>query len=204
MKKLLFMLIVAFLPVCGGFVVHGAINSNGGGYDFRVLQQLEEETISAAIKEKRIRNSDETRRKKSADDYLLDELTWQQANLSAMAVSIYQPTVAAGGVHSLALDDKGRVWAWGKASIGELGIGPVGSSMVRIPTQVTAVPGSPLNGKKIKNISAGGTHSLAVDRDGNTWVWGNNIAGQLGLGLDFLQIPQFLPVQLTGLNLTTP
>jgi len=32
-------------------------------------------------------------------------------------------------------------------------------------------------------IEAGGEHSIAIDKAGKVWVWGNNINGQLGLGL---------------------
>ncbi|KAA8818333.1 hypothetical protein CSQ85_09230 [Bifidobacterium rousetti] len=36
------------------------------------------------------------------------------------------------------------------------------------------------NGATIETLSAGGSHSLAIGSDGNTYAWGNNSSGQLG------------------------
>ena len=40
----------------------------------------------------------------------------------------------------------------------------------------------PFNKREIKKISAGDSHSLAIDKSGNLWVWGDNSFGQLGKG----------------------
>ncbi|MCM8816517.1 MAG: hypothetical protein NC913_03270 [Candidatus Omnitrophica bacterium] len=34
----------------------------------------------------------------------------------------------------------------------------------------------------IRQVAAGGRHSLALDKDGNVWAWGDNTSGQLGNG----------------------
>ncbi len=80
------------------------------------------------------------------------------------------------GRHTLALDNNGDVWAWGYNSNGQLGDGTTidkTSTAKIIFTGLTA---------PIKHISAGDTHSLAVDSNGDIWTWGNNSNGQLGDG----------------------
>ena len=82
-------------------------------------------------------------------------------------------SVAAGAVHSLALDSNGVVWAWGNNSFGQLGLGnyipPVGSPVV-FASPITAFP----PGTVITAIAAGAYHSLALDNAGNVWAWGQN------------------------------
>jgi alpha-tubulin suppressor-like RCC1 family protein len=81
--------------------------------------------------------------------------------------------IAAGGVHSLAIDAFGNVWAWGAAGT----TGLFSSSFV--PTRVAFPAGTP----RMVMIAGGGGHSLAVDANGNAWAWGfANTRGQLGNG----------------------
>lgn len=42
--------------------------------------------------------------------------------------------------------------------------------------------GTPMEGKKIVQISAGGAHSMALDSEGNIYAWGRGGEGQLGNG----------------------
>ncbi len=96
------------------------------------------------------------------------KLTPNQALTGAISVS-------AGSQFALALDSNGSVFAWGDNSEGQLGVPNVTQSLT-----VT----EPLAGSQgpFVAISAGGSHSLALDQNGNVWVWGNNLEGQLGLG----------------------
>ncbi|XXF78412.1 RCC1 repeat-containing protein [Myxococcaceae bacterium GXIMD 01537] len=93
-------------------------------------------------------------------------------------------TVAAGGLHSLALRRDGSVWAWGTNLQGELGDGTTTSRDVPAPVL------------GLSNIQAVATdaslagHSLALGGDGSVWAWGGNASGQVGNG--------------TMVNLTTP
>jgi alpha-tubulin suppressor-like RCC1 family protein len=82
--------------------------------------------------------------------------------------------VAAGGEHSLALDSRGVVWAWGSSDNGQLGLG-------RTPSTVFALTVTFPETVVIKAIAAGRAHSLALDSAGFVWAWGNNHFGQLGL-----------------------
>ena len=84
--------------------------------------------------------------------------------------------VSAGDHHSLAIDDNGNTWAWGSNNSGQLGNGNLNTNTVPQKVQY------PTNAGMVKTmqVSAGGWHSLAVDKDGNTWAWGSNEYGQLG------------------------
>jgi hypothetical protein len=98
-------------------------------------------------------------------------------------------SVAAGrfGMHTLALQDDGTVWAWGHNTWGQLGIGSYTHSAV--PVKVSNLSG-------VVSISAGGFHSLALLADGTLRVWGCNASGQLGNGSNnaFVTLPQSSPL----------
>ncbi len=74
--------------------------------------------------------------------------------------------VAAGGQHSLALDGKGRLWAWGADDRGQLGDGGSGGR-TSLPIQV---PGM----SNIVSAAAGSDASAALDNDGKVWQWGDS------------------------------
>jgi alpha-tubulin suppressor-like RCC1 family protein len=82
--------------------------------------------------------------------------------------------VAAGQYHSLALDQAGKVWAWGSNSSGQLGDGTTTGTST--PEKLGTFP----TGTVIIAIAAGYAHSLAVDNTGQVWAWGDNLHGQLG------------------------
>ncbi|WP_187365372.1 RCC1 domain-containing protein [Cellulosimicrobium cellulans] len=87
-------------------------------------------------------------------------------------------TQVAAGWHSLALDDRGRVYAWGDGGAsagggGSLGNGSTSSSSVPVAVDTTGV----LAGKTITQVAAGGLHSLALDEDGAVYAWGGFRAG---------------------------
>ena len=98
------------------------------------------------------------------------------------AIQISQ--VSAGLYHSLAVDSKGYVWAWGSNNNGQLGNGTISGRYGEnpVPTRVRdpASPSDTSKGLKAIQVSAGGFHSLAVDKNGKTWAWGQNNRGQLG------------------------
>ncbi len=88
--------------------------------------------------------------------------------------------VSAGLYHSLALDESGNAWAWGNNWTGQLGDGSTADRLT--PVAVSMPPASTPPGISFVAISAGADHSLALDTNGNAWAWGDNSAGQLGLG----------------------
>jgi alpha-tubulin suppressor-like RCC1 family protein len=87
--------------------------------------------------------------------------------------------IAASCNHNLALKQDGTVWSWGWNFTGQLGHDYRGEKSdfndFDPPKQI-----KDLNG--VIAISAGGSHSLALKRDGTVWSWGNNGFGQLGNG----------------------
>ncbi len=81
-------------------------------------------------------------------------------------------SVAAGGVHSLALLANGTVLAWGANNDLQLGEEGVGRN---IPGTVPGLSG-------VTAIAAGANHSLALLGNGTVQAWGENEYGQLGDG----------------------
>lgn len=91
--------------------------------------------------------------------------------------------------HVLAVRQDGSVWAWGPNNYGQLGDGATTDRS--IPTRVTGLS------NEVIAVSAGAFHSLALDRSGNVWAWGNNSAGELG---DGTTADRHTPVRVVGLN----
>lgn len=100
---------------------------------------------------------------------------------SLNAVVITQ--LACGDSHSMALTKEGFVYAWGEATLGQLGLDNVnalpknteGKPYQPYPTKVLA-----LANKKITAISCGETHTLALTENGHLYSFGANGCGQLG------------------------
>ncbi|XP_076788262.1 putative E3 ubiquitin-protein ligase HERC6 isoform X2 [Arvicanthis niloticus] len=94
--------------------------------------------------------------------------------------------VSCGKEHSVAVCHKGKVFAWGAGSEGQLGTGEF-KEISFMPTKINA-----LNDIKIIQVSCGHYHSLALSEDGHVFSWGSNSQGQLGLGKNFCSqaIPQ--------------
>ena len=75
--------------------------------------------------------------------------------------------VSAGGGHTIALDDQGRLWAWGNNLEGALGDGTRTNQTTPVLVDI-----APLNGSKVVHAAAGTSHSVAVDDEGRLWAWG--------------------------------
>ncbi|MFN8677291.1 MAG: CAP domain-containing protein [Thermomicrobiales bacterium] len=94
-----------------------------------------------------------------------------------------------GGFHSLALEQNGRVWAWGGNGYGQLGTGT---------TTDSPVPVRPLNVFDVSAIAVGFGHNLVLKNDGAVWAWGyNTYGGPVGDGTTF---DRKTPVQVQGLQ----
>ena len=87
--------------------------------------------------------------------------------------------VAAGHYHTLALKNDGSVWAWGYNNNGQLGNNTQTNRYT--PVQVLGEKGEGYL-KDIIYISAGEYYSIAVNKKGEVYSWGNNNNGQLGDG----------------------
>jgi alpha-tubulin suppressor-like RCC1 family protein len=90
--------------------------------------------------------------------------------------------VAAGAEQSMALGSDGTIWAWGNNSQGVLGTGTMEFALTT-PLQVLGPFGQGLL-TNVTNIAVGWDgHFQAVRSDGTVWGWGQNGAGQLGIGV---------------------
>ncbi|KAG7380250.1 hypothetical protein PHYPSEUDO_007602 [Phytophthora pseudosyringae] len=77
---------------------------------------------------------------------------------------------SAGERHSLALNEFGHVFAWGRGREGQLGLGDVAgvASAVPRPRRV----GGALAGQLVAQLSCGESHSLALTVSGDVFMWG--------------------------------
>uniref|UniRef100_A0A8C1B756 HECT and RLD domain containing E3 ubiquitin protein ligase 3 n=1 Tax=Cyprinus carpio carpio TaxID=630221 RepID=A0A8C1B756_CYPCA len=84
--------------------------------------------------------------------------------------------VSCGQAHSLAVNEQGQVFAWGAGEGGQLGLGAA-EEVVRVPRLIKK-----LCEHRISQVMCGNQHCIALSKDGQLFVWGENSSGQLGLG----------------------
>lgn len=84
-------------------------------------------------------------------------------------------SLAAGNNHVLALNDKGRIDAWGTGEQSQLG------RRIVERTRYTALAPARLGLTNIKQVACGACHSFAVNKDGLVYAWGLNNFGQTGI-----------------------
>lgn len=90
--------------------------------------------------------------------------------------------ISAGARHSLAIKD-GRVLGWGDNYNTQLGRLPSSFTSRNRPIAVRKKIGFfPIPLTDIISLSAGETHTMATDVEGNLWTWGEGVFGQLGIG----------------------
>ncbi|XP_074308286.1 ultraviolet-B receptor UVR8-like [Silene latifolia] len=105
--------------------------------------------------------------------------------------------IAAGGWHSTTLTSEGEVYGWGRGEHGRLGFGDDKSSKM-LPQKVQL-----LAGEDIVQVSCGGTHSVAMTRDGRIFSYGRGDHGRLGYGRKVTTgHPMEVPINLPSPNNT--
>ncbi len=77
-------------------------------------------------------------------------------------------------MHGLALDEKGRIYAWGDGTYGELGSPEI--EMSEKPTKIPFFDKIP-----VKTMSCGMRHSVVIDENGKIYTFGDNTDSQCGL-----------------------
>jgi len=93
--------------------------------------------------------------------YLPTPLPWSSA-LAARRTR----AVCAGDAHSVAVDEKGNVFAWGRNKEGQVGVGER-SEFVSTPTHVEG-----LAHERAVAVAAATAHSLCLTRSGRVYAWG--------------------------------
>jgi alpha-tubulin suppressor-like RCC1 family protein len=95
----------------------------------------------------------------------------------------------AGGGFTCARNADGALYCWGDNQLGQLGIGS--NDAQSKPTPVTAL------GTRVDRLSTGARHTCAFTRDQKVYCWGDNRAGQLGVGDTN---PRTSPAEVAGLG----
>ena len=83
--------------------------------------------------------------------------------------------LAAGNRHTCGVTSAGTVNCWGANERGQLGNGSLTNSNVPFPIRVT-------RRVAFTGVTVGATHSCALTSEGEVYCWGQNSAGQLGIG----------------------
>ncbi|CAH0494034.1 unnamed protein product [Peronospora farinosa] len=102
--------------------------------------------------------------------------------------------VAAGGMHSMALDTCGRVWAWGCNVYGQSG---TGSDMKKVDVLSHVALPSEVH---VKHIAAGWAHSALISTTGEVFTFGWGLYNQLGHGSPQNELRPVIVDALRGLD----
>ncbi|CAN6465749.1 unnamed protein product [Victoria cruziana] len=80
---------------------------------------------------------------------------------------------AIGGWHCLAVDDQGRAYAWGGNEYGQCGEEPIlKDDNTRALRKKVVIPQRCAPKLSVRQVAAGGTHSVVLTNDGHVWTWG--------------------------------
>jgi alpha-tubulin suppressor-like RCC1 family protein len=104
----------------------------------------------------------------------LNNLTFIERVLLPQGILIEQ--ISCGGNFSMALDSKGQVYSWGEGGLGALGTGRNNDEFTPVKVKFDD------DNRKIKYLSAGFCHAMAIADDNSIYSWGLGSEGQLGLG----------------------
>jgi alpha-tubulin suppressor-like RCC1 family protein len=80
--------------------------------------------------------------------------------------------IETGNLHTIAIDNNGKLWCWGFNDNGQLGNNN--------PPTAENTPISITSGRTFCKISCGYQNSAGIDKNGKLWTWGYNLYGQLG------------------------
>ena len=89
------------------------------------------------------------------------------------------PQITAGSLTTCALDAAGAAYCWGYNQDGDLGDGSTTGSSVPVAVDTSGA----LAGQTLTRITAGGSHTCALDSAGAAYCWGEGYNGQLGGGI---------------------
>lgn len=109
----------------------------------------------------------------------------QPSRLDAMAAEVVVQ-VSCGSAHNLAVTQNGRVWVWGGAKYGRLGLGlkrleDMPRDEVDDPYQPRPFKLDTLGNTRITQAACGEWHSVCLADDGTVYAFGSAVKGRLGL-----------------------
>lgn len=81
------------------------------------------------------------------------------------------------------MTENGEVYSWGQGKYGQLGLGDYKDSVA--PQKIESL-------KNIVKVDCGSEYTMALDKDGQLFVFGSNSYGQLGVAgrMNKLETPQ--------------
>ncbi|XP_076467036.1 X-linked retinitis pigmentosa GTPase regulator-like isoform X2 [Babylonia areolata] len=88
--------------------------------------------------------------------------------------------IACGYYHSALVTENGDLYTFGESEGGKLGLGD-DTDECKTPQHVMAIS------DKVKSVSCGGAHTVAVTEKGEVYAFGGGPNGQLGLGVSVLE-----------------
>ncbi|MCL2451665.1 glycine-rich protein [Candidatus Saccharibacteria bacterium] len=86
--------------------------------------------------------------------------------------------ISTGNTHTCAIASDDTAYCWGSNSSGQLGDNT--TNQRDLPTAISAGNTGLLDGKRVKQIAAGNSHTCAIASDDTLYCWGSNTNGQLG------------------------
>ncbi|MCO5564578.1 hypothetical protein L7F22_018242 [Adiantum nelumboides] len=79
---------------------------------------------------------------------------------------------AIGGWHCLAVDTDGRAYAWGGNEYGQCAEEPEQKDDTKVLRRDIVIPQRCAPHMRVRQVAAGGTHSVVLTYDGLVWTWG--------------------------------
>jgi alpha-tubulin suppressor-like RCC1 family protein len=123
-----------------------------------------------------------------ATELLCIYMSWGRARVGGA-----KKMTSAGEAHSLVTSGTGKIWSFGDGMYGRLGHGGQGDEAV--PRLIEA-----LSRVVVKQVAAGGRHSMVLTRDGDVFTWGSGVHGQQGHDNTHIQL---VPKRVEGLTNVT-
>jgi alpha-tubulin suppressor-like RCC1 family protein len=106
--------------------------------------------------------------------------------------------IAAGANHSVILGEDGKAYSFGSNEFGQCGLGNMEEAILS-PTLIKL----PSEAGRVVKISGGYAHTIIQDDKDQVYSFGQNVSGQLGIGISSFAIPPadvILPIRASSLK----
>ncbi|BDR54904.1 hypothetical protein KIMH_10150 [Bombiscardovia apis] len=101
-----------------------------------------------------------------------------QVNRITLPAGHFYMDISAGWNHNIAISSNRKTFTWGNNDHGQLGDGSNTNRNKPVRVSQGALP----MGQYFASVSAGGSHTAAIDSDNLAYAWGDNAQGQIGNG----------------------